>query len=260
SSTRNVHIERMWHEVGTQFAIYWRGFFTRLENHHHLDPENPSHLWLLHLLFLDEINRSCMVFQQDWNHHPISVPTDYVDILFLSDLTQGFLPGNDFDNVDPDLLAEHYGTEGTPQCLCCGQTGAGLYDDNPSEEATSSSLSSEADSSSDPAASDSDLARDQEHHVHHPPIPVPNSNCPFSDKDLEIFLATLLEVHEAGVIPEGYGLTEEEWPGEEYGDIEMLKRGRGGREDPVELPFAVWWPRAVEWAQGLELMSQMLMD
>ncbi len=62
----------MWLEVGTQFAIYWRAFFTRLERRHALDPEKPSHLWLLHLLFLDEINKSCMAFQQEWNHHPIS--------------------------------------------------------------------------------------------------------------------------------------------------------------------------------------------
>lgn len=72
SSTRNTRIERMWVEVGTQFGYRWRAFFTRLERRHGLDPEKPGHLWLLHLLFLDFINADCMMFKDEWNHHPLS--------------------------------------------------------------------------------------------------------------------------------------------------------------------------------------------
>lgn len=72
SSTRNTRIERMWVEVGTQFAYRWRAFFTRLERRHQLDPSNPAHLWLLHLLFLDALNADCDEFRTQWNHHPIS--------------------------------------------------------------------------------------------------------------------------------------------------------------------------------------------
>lgn len=32
SSTRNTRIERLWLEVGTQFARAWRAFFSRLED------------------------------------------------------------------------------------------------------------------------------------------------------------------------------------------------------------------------------------
>lgn len=39
-----------------------------------LDPQNPSHLWLLHILFLDVINEDCVNFRQDWNCHPIGGP------------------------------------------------------------------------------------------------------------------------------------------------------------------------------------------
>ncbi|KAM5543959.1 hypothetical protein V8D89_002576 [Ganoderma adspersum] len=53
SSTRNTKIECMWH-------------------HHQLDPSNPAHLWLLHLLFLDALNSDCDDFRTQWNHHPIS--------------------------------------------------------------------------------------------------------------------------------------------------------------------------------------------
>ncbi|KAI5981790.1 hypothetical protein EDC04DRAFT_2593816 [Pisolithus marmoratus] len=74
SSTRNCRIERLWVEVGSQFARCWRAFFMRLENLHHLDPGNPAHLWLLHLLFLADIDSDCQAFQAEWNCHPISGP------------------------------------------------------------------------------------------------------------------------------------------------------------------------------------------
>jgi hypothetical protein len=62
----------MWVEVGSHFVRQWKGFFTRLERLHGLDIQNPHHLWLLHLLFLDPINQDCLEFQDTWNSHPIS--------------------------------------------------------------------------------------------------------------------------------------------------------------------------------------------
>ena len=74
SSTRNCRIERLWVEVGSQFARRWRAFFTRLERMHMLDAQNPTHIWLLHLLFLDDIDQDCQMFRSEWNWHPISGP------------------------------------------------------------------------------------------------------------------------------------------------------------------------------------------
>lgn len=71
-STRNTRIERLWVEVGTQFARRWRAFFTRLERLHMLDTQKSFHTWLLHILFLDDINQDCADFQEEWNCHPIS--------------------------------------------------------------------------------------------------------------------------------------------------------------------------------------------
>ena len=71
-STRNTRIERLWVEVGSQFARRWRAFFTRLGELHHLDRKVPTHLWLLHHLFLDEINADCAQFVEEWNAHPVS--------------------------------------------------------------------------------------------------------------------------------------------------------------------------------------------
>jgi len=72
ASVFNTRIERLWVEVGRQFARAWRAFFRRLERLHLLDRSNTYHLWLLHFLFLDPINSDCLEFQKDWNSHPIS--------------------------------------------------------------------------------------------------------------------------------------------------------------------------------------------
>ncbi|KAF8219584.1 hypothetical protein L208DRAFT_1106437, partial [Tricholoma matsutake] len=71
SSTFDTRIERLWVEVGKQFARSWQAFFLRLEHLHYLDRKNPHHLWLLHTLFLDSINSDCANFQSTWNSHPI---------------------------------------------------------------------------------------------------------------------------------------------------------------------------------------------
>ena len=62
----------MWVEVGQHFAYQWRGFFLQLERRHQLDRYNPHHLWLLHHLFLHEVNDDCAYFCAEWNAHPLS--------------------------------------------------------------------------------------------------------------------------------------------------------------------------------------------
>ena len=71
-STHNTRIERLWLECGRHFARGWRAFFTRLERLHFLDRGNPHHIWLLHTLFLDEIQEDCDEFCKHWNSHPLS--------------------------------------------------------------------------------------------------------------------------------------------------------------------------------------------
>lgn len=72
ASTNNTKVERIWPEVGSQFARQWKGFFLRLERLHGLNRNNPHHLWLLHTLFLSSINDDCKKFAEVWNSHPIS--------------------------------------------------------------------------------------------------------------------------------------------------------------------------------------------
>ena len=72
SSTHNTRIERLWVEVGRNFCRSWRAFFSRLEDQFGLDCSRPSHIWLLQVLFLNDINADCDSFVQEWNSHPIS--------------------------------------------------------------------------------------------------------------------------------------------------------------------------------------------
>jgi len=72
SSTHNTRIERLWVEVGRNFCRSWRAFFIRLESQFGLDCSDPSHIWLLQTLFLDELNADCESFVREWNSHPVS--------------------------------------------------------------------------------------------------------------------------------------------------------------------------------------------
>lgn len=70
-SVHNVRIERLWVDVTAQFGRKWADFFTQLEIYHGLDVNNTYHLWLLHYLFLSDINADCRFFAEAWNRHKI---------------------------------------------------------------------------------------------------------------------------------------------------------------------------------------------
>jgi hypothetical protein len=58
----------------------------------------------------------------------------------------------------------------------------------------------------------------------------------------------------ADIVPLGFGVAESEWDEDTYPEFEDITLGRRGKSLNVCLPFDVWWPRAVAWAQGLDLM------
>jgi hypothetical protein len=100
---------------------------------------------------------------------------------------------------------------------------------------------------------DDAIAQDQDHHIRHEAVEVAESKFPFAtDEAAAIFYAALKEVQAAEIIPLNLGVAEAEWDGHFYPETEVVKIGR--KEVEITLPFRVWWPRAVAWAQGLELM------
>ncbi|KAJ7434920.1 hypothetical protein B0H11DRAFT_2161919 [Mycena galericulata] len=210
-------MERLWVEVGTQFARPWRGFFLRLERLHGLNPDNPHHLWLLHYLFLDDINKDCDDFREIWNHHPISGKghdQTPADMRLVGELKYGKYADN-FEDIHPDIL-ERYRDE----------------DDI-----------------------DIAIAGDQSQHIRHEAVDAPKAEFPFqSDDALDIFSQALKNVKAAEMIPQQMGVSPEEWDGGHYPETEMVKAGR--KYIDITLPFPLWWPRAVAWTQGLELMAK----
>lgn len=72
-SIHNVRIERLWVDVTAKVGAKWAEFFTRLELRHGLDINNPNHIWLLHHIFLGDINTELAFFAETWNQHKIQL-------------------------------------------------------------------------------------------------------------------------------------------------------------------------------------------
>ncbi|KAJ7340847.1 hypothetical protein DFH08DRAFT_963692 [Mycena albidolilacea] len=257
SSTRNTRIERLWVEVGSQFARRWRAFFTRLGRLHGLDRKNPSHLWLLHLLFLPNINEDCREFQEEWNLHPLSgnLTNDQspADIRFLGQITEGVYREDPLDGIHPDAINRYYGVAGTRLRRPRNQTGAGITSDDELEH----------DSEGEPTTQEqlenrvqADLVRN----IRHEPVKVAKHRCPFTDAELEDHFLGLLDdvLAQSEIVPENYGIRDDEWEEEDYPEIEVIRPGTKGKELAIILPRAEWFPKAVRWAQALDLLTRVL--
>ncbi|KAJ7159718.1 hypothetical protein C8R46DRAFT_880844 [Mycena filopes] len=247
SSTHNTRIERLWVEVGVQFARRWRAFFTRLGELHRLNRKNPHHIWLLHRLFLDDVNNDCREFQAQWNAHPISGrganDQSPADLRFMGQLNDGVYAVDPMDELHPDTIEQYYGVEGAEQVRRPGQTGAGHPEDEDADAAYITSAVTE------------DLA----HNIRHPAIKVARHSNPFRSPQVEAdFFAALGQITQEGIVPGGYGVLEAEWAEGGYPAMEVINPGTRGQEIVVALPREVWLPRAIFFAQALDAMTRFL--
>ncbi|KAK6988415.1 hypothetical protein R3P38DRAFT_2573347 [Favolaschia claudopus] len=264
SSTRNTRIERLWVEVGTQFARRWRAFFTRLGRLHRLDRKRPSHPWLLHHLFLSEINHDCSEFQEEWNLHPLGGRTTndncpMVHIRFLGQTTHGLYdnPGveerDPLEGIHPDAINRYYGVAGRRRRRRRNQTGAGIESDDELEddEEVEPSLAEELENR---------VQADLQHNIRHQPVKVAQNRSPFADaEDKRRFLVLMRALLDRpDIVPVDYGVTEEEWDDDGYPEIEVFRPGTKGKEMSVILPRGEWYPRAVQWTKALDLMTRIL--
>ncbi|KAG8705515.1 hypothetical protein FRC08_001633 [Ceratobasidium sp. 394] len=276
SSTHNQRIERLWVDVGAQFARRWRVFFARLEELHRLQPNNSGHLWLLSSLFLDELNEDCRCFQLDWNSHGVGGPQmrgqTPNDMRLLAQLEQGLEQDLDDEPMDPQLLQEFYGVYGEPTSPPKGTSGAGasaedadyppILPDTLQDKSCDSFSEVGRDRQLTPEESftldflRTQLQQEQAKNVRHPPVRVPAKACPFEPEQAAVFWEALLHAEAEGFIPSGYGIEAGEWAGGVYPELETLKVGR--RKNGVHsivLPKSVWFPRAVRWARALHIMN-----
>ncbi|KAJ7092825.1 hypothetical protein B0H15DRAFT_776999, partial [Mycena belliarum] len=260
SSTHNTRIERLWVEVGSQFARRWRAFFYRLEALHQLDRTNPNHLWLLHRLFLDMINEDCAVFQAEWNTHPISGEghdQSPNDMFLLGQLEGGVYTDDDHDDcagVHPDVIRELYGVHGPVTERIPGETGAGQLEDEDIPFLDETGLELDTEDWEDVI---DQIETANEHQFHPQPVSVPKHSNPFSDDTLAVFEESLAEAERLQVIPPGYGLQPQEWENGVYPAFEIIRSGRkGSKELRVALPDSIWRPRAEMWGRALAVLNQ----
>ncbi|GLB45737.1 hypothetical protein LshimejAT787_2700070 [Lyophyllum shimeji] len=270
SSTHNTRIERLWVEVGTQFARPWRAFFLRLERLHYLERKNPHHLWLLHTLFLDEINADCKEFQQTWNAHPISGEGHDMSpdgLRFYGQLKHGLYKEDDCLGVHPEIINRYYGVHGRPTTRDAGQTGAGhanddvdVDDDDDDDVVNLDAVMMEDEDVWEDL--EDRIAEEHDHNFNHAAIPVPKHSMPYrTEAGLNSFKTAVLALAEGGVIPSGYGLLPEEWDETGYPSVETIRSGRrGGKELSIDLPDEIWRPRAEQWVRALHIMDQIRYD
>ncbi|KAG9076855.1 hypothetical protein FS749_011321, partial [Ceratobasidium sp. UAMH 11750] len=262
SSTNNQRIERLWVDVGAQILRLWRAFFTRLEGMHCLQVESPKHLWLLHELFLEEINNDCDQFQSEWNHHSVSGPKTQdqtpSDMRLLSQIASGGFLEQGQDHLDLDLLQRFYGADGDISHGQPSTSGAGTADN---EELYQPNLGQLEDVDGNPedfshlseaelttlSFIQEQLAAQQKDHVRHPPVKVPRHCNPFPTIDVEDqFWSAMQEACDDEYVPQGYGVSPGEWEEGIYPEIETIRIGNRKRgEMDVALPNSVWFPRAM---------------
>ena len=73
-SVHNTCIERLWYDDLTEgLGSKWKTFFIELEAGDFLDVQNTAHIWLLHALFLDAINKELQEWARMWNQHTMQI-------------------------------------------------------------------------------------------------------------------------------------------------------------------------------------------
>ncbi|KAF5341451.1 hypothetical protein D9758_014738 [Tetrapyrgos nigripes] len=75
-SVHNIRIEHLWLDLTQGLGKKWKLFFLNLELHHNLDRNDGGHIWLLHHLFLNVINKELDLWIGAWNNHTLSSRTE----------------------------------------------------------------------------------------------------------------------------------------------------------------------------------------
>ncbi|KZS91325.1 hypothetical protein SISNIDRAFT_394209, partial [Sistotremastrum niveocremeum HHB9708] len=126
-SVHNTRIERLWYDITKNWGSKWKHFFKNLEVYDGLVAENPAHIWLLHYLFLDAINRDAQSWLDSWNAHKLKLagerdqsPRQLYLLGMVEHGLRGFVPideavadieayGVDWEAIgDANLMAHHF--------------------------------------------------------------------------------------------------------------------------------------------------------
>lgn len=190
------------------------------------------------------------------------------------------------ETVDEEKLQRHYGVEGGERERAPGQTGAGHpaeeagdeaeweddHEERPRARVTPSVTDSDDTLSTCSYLTDSDISlsssvareihRNIRPNVRHAPIPVGRHEDPFAAQSTALETAFFEVLNESlsnkDSSPIGYGLQRAEWEDGQYPEIEFLPVGARRQALRIELRHDIWFPRAVAWVKGLDLLSHTL--
>ncbi|TFY53903.1 hypothetical protein EVJ58_g9184 [Rhodofomes roseus] len=70
-SVHNTRVERLWYDFTRGVGQKWKNFFLELEHNAGLQPSRSAHIWLLHHIFLRQINHDVEEWAASWNNHPL---------------------------------------------------------------------------------------------------------------------------------------------------------------------------------------------
>lgn len=143
-----------------------------------------------------------------------------------------------YEHVHPDTLERYYGSnEGDDRDQRHNQLSPGLSD-SASEDGSTTTTPQDPNFLLEEL--ENQIEGDQDHHIRHKPIAVARHRNPFTVEEEERhFTDILAEVSRRGIIPPHYGVQPNEWDSDTY-------------------PLDIWYPRAVLWAQGLEVLRQLV--
>ena len=106
----NIRIERLWVNFTAGVGAKWKSIFQDLEAHDDLDADDPTHIWLLHHLFLDAINQDIEEWVGAWNNHIMTIQgqpsRSSCDMFFfglIEDGPRGLEMGDDRDIEDEHI-------------------------------------------------------------------------------------------------------------------------------------------------------------
>lgn len=171
--------------------------------------------------------------------------------------TEGIYAEDPYANVHPSVLVQYYGVHGAPAIHLGNQTGAGHPEDEDAVEEDEDMEWEDEDVLLEEL--ENTVADHVESNIRHPPVKVARALSPFQAAADEVQFRELLQAaQEEEYLPVGYGIAPEEWAGDVYPERETLRIGTRGISLTVDLPPEVWYPRALMWAQGLDLLTRML--
>ncbi|PBK71139.1 hypothetical protein ARMSODRAFT_987664 [Armillaria solidipes] len=119
-SVHNICIEHLWINVTQGFGKHWKEFLWSLEVSCNLDPEINAHIWLIHHLFLDDINHDATTWADVWNNHTLSHHSEthrsprfkYTHGVF-ENVDEGF--SIDWTDIDNPSIRQHHDTHSSPE-------------------------------------------------------------------------------------------------------------------------------------------------